>query len=205
MTSQRRSSESTRATILEAARRHFVAVGFKRTTIRAVAADAGIDPAMVMRYFGSKEQLFQVATTVELGLPDLTAVPAEQAGEHLVRFFVGRWEHDESLIALLRSAATNEEPAIEKMRETFAAQVLPMARTFVSDPEEARLRAALVGSQILGLALLRYVVRLSPVTEMSADDLAAWAGPNIQRYLVGPAPSPREVDTPTSAAPVPGR
>lgn len=185
----RRSAENTRDTILEAARRHFVGVGYKRATIRAIASDAGIDPAMVMRYFGSKEQLFKVATTVDLRLPDLAAVPRQRAGEHLVRFFVGRWEHDESLIALLRSAATNEEPAIATMREIFANQVTPMAKAFVDDPDEVQVRAALVGSQILGLALLRYVVRIPPIAEMSTDELAGWVGPNIQRYLDGPNPS----------------
>jgi AcrR family transcriptional regulator len=107
-------SESTRAAILAAARRRFAADGYERTTIRAVAADAGIDPSMVMRYYGSKDGLFAAAADLDLRLPDLTAVPRERLGETLARHWVALWEgqrSDELLIVLLRSAVTNEGAA----------------------------------------------------------------------------------------------
>src|SRR5215207_215214 len=109
-----RRSDPTRARILEAARRRFAREGYDGTTIRAVAADADIDPSMVMRYYGSKDGLFAAAADVDLHLPDLAAVPRDQLGETLVRHWVARWEggqSDELLIVLLRSAVTNERAA----------------------------------------------------------------------------------------------
>src|SRR6266700_2018867 len=107
-------SEGTRRTILAAARATFAARGYEQTTIRAVAAQAGIDASMVMRYFGSKAGLFTAASTAELQVPDLRAVPAGERGELLVRVFVDRWEdaaRDDELILLLRTAVTSEAVA----------------------------------------------------------------------------------------------
>src|SRR6266705_3863507 len=99
-----RRSDTTKAAILAAARQHFAASGYERATIRAIAADAGIDPAMVMRYFGNKEKLFAAAAEFDLRLPDLTAVPRASLGSVLVGFFLERWESDDLLQALLRAA-----------------------------------------------------------------------------------------------------
>jgi AcrR family transcriptional regulator len=107
-------SEQTRAAILAAARHRFAADGFERTTIRGIAADAGIDPSMVMRYYGSKDGLFAAAADLDLHLPDLATVPREKLGETLVRHWVERWEgdlSDELLIVLFRSAITNQSAA----------------------------------------------------------------------------------------------
>src|SRR5436190_14098251 len=90
--SQRRRSDATRAAILGAARERFAADGYERATIRAIAADAGIDPAMVMRYYGSKDRLFAAAAEFDLRLPDLTSVPRTRLGETLVGHFLDRWE-----------------------------------------------------------------------------------------------------------------
>src|SRR5215217_6909295 len=89
----------TKQAILAAARERFAADGYERATIRAIAADARIDPAMVIRYFGSKEKLFAAAAEFELRLPALDGVPRERIGERLVEHFVRRWEGDESLLA----------------------------------------------------------------------------------------------------------
>src|SRR3954454_12754803 len=118
-------SDQTRAAILTAARQRFAADGFERTTIRAVAADAGIDASMVMRYYGSKDGLFAAAADLDLQLPDLAVVPREKLGETLVRHWVERWEggfSDELLPVLFRSAITNEAAA-ERLRTVFGAQV----------------------------------------------------------------------------------
>ncbi|MFJ3975116.1 TetR family transcriptional regulator [Streptomyces sp. NPDC090021] len=177
---ERRSSEQTRAVILRAARERFAAHGYERTTIRAVAADAEIDPSMVMRYFGSKEQLFDAALAVDLRLPDLGAVPAGELPATLVRHFVQRWEGDpadDALLVLLRSAVTNERAAA-RMREVFATQVAP-ALAAALGPERAVRTAGLVSTQLLGLALARYLLRLPAVTALTPDDLVAGLAPAL--------------------------
>ena len=187
MTARRRSDE-TRAAILEAARRRFAADGFERTTIRAIAADAGIDPSMVMRYYGNKDGLFSAAADLDLQLPDLAAVPREQLGETLVRHWVERWEggsSDELLIVVFRSAITNEAAA-ERLRTVFGAQVARAVATVVDDRAEAATRAGLVSTQMLGLALCRYILRLPPVVALDLDTLIATVSDTVQRYLTGP-------------------
>ena len=180
-------SEESRSAILDAARKRFGAEGFERTTIRAVAADAGIDPSMVMRYYGSKDGLFAAATDVELQLPDLTTVPRSGLGEALIRHWVELWEGDlahESMIILLRSSITNEAAA-KRLREVFIAQVIRAVSAMVEDPKEAATRAGLVSSQMLGLALTRYVLKLPPVVAIDREAIVAGVGPTIQRYLTG--------------------
>ena len=187
MTARRR-SDQTRAAILAAARRRFAADGFERTTIRAIAADAGIDPSMVMRYYGSKDGLFSAAADLDLQLPDLASVPREQLGETLVRHWVERWEggsSDELLIVVFRSAITNEAAA-ERLRTVFGAQVAKAVGTIVDDRAEAATRAGLVSTQMLGLALCRYILRLAPVVALDLDTLLATVSDTVQRYLTGP-------------------
>ncbi|WP_213011946.1 TetR/AcrR family transcriptional regulator [Paractinoplanes toevensis] len=182
MTSAVRRSDATRAAILAAARERFASDGYERATIRAIAADARIDPSMVMRYYGNKEKLFAAAAEFDLQLPDAAGIPRDELGAALARHFLHRWESDETLTALLRAAATNEAAA-ERMRELFGAQLLPLATAACPDPADAPRRAGLVASQMLGLALCRFVLRLPPVVAMTADEAAAWVGPTIQRYL----------------------
>jgi len=168
--------------ILAAARERFAASGFERATIRAIAADANIDPSMVMRYFGNKNELFAAAADFNLHIPDLSDVDRDQVGERVVAHFMNRWEGDEALIVLLRSSTTNPEAA-QRMREIFASQLLP-ATTKINPDAPAR-RAGLVATQVLGMALCRYVLQVPPVVAMSRDELIAWLGPTVQRYLVG--------------------
>ncbi|MFJ4781043.1 TetR family transcriptional regulator [Streptomyces sp. NPDC088762] len=182
----RRSSDQTKATILRVAREHFAAHGYERTTIRAVASQAQIDPSMVMRYFGSKERLFDAALTVDLRLPDLSAVPAPDLPAALVRHFVERWEGDpadDALLVLLRSAVTNERAA-QRMRETFATQVAP-ALTAALGPTRAPRTAALIATQLLGLALTRYLLRLPEVAAMPPEALIQALAPGVGAVLGG--------------------
>jgi len=183
-----RRSDATRAAILVAARERFASDGYERATIRAIAADAGIDPSMVMRYYGNKEKLFAAAAEFDLQLPDPARIPIADLGVTLARHFLNRWEGDESLSALLRAAATNEAAAT-RMRELFGAQLLPAVIAAGPDPAEAPRRAGLVATQMLGLALCRFVLRLPPVVAMTPDEAAAWLGPTIQRYLTAPDPA----------------
>jgi AcrR family transcriptional regulator len=178
----RRSSVETKAVILAAARQRFAESGFERATIRAIAADANIDPSMVMRYFGNKDQLFAAAADFDLQIPDMSDVEREQLGERLVTHFLNRWEGDEALIVLLRSSTTNPEAA-QRMREIFAGQLLPAIAKV--NPDASARRAGLVATQVLGMALCRYVLQVPPVVGMSRDELIAWLGPTVQRYLVG--------------------
>lgn len=170
---------------MAAAREQFAACGYDRATIRAIAADAGIDPAMVMRYFGNKEGLFRAATEVDLRLPDLSVVPTDQLGSTLAAHFVDRWDGDDTMAILLRSSV-NDAAIGERVRQIFVKQVVPAVSVTTDDPATARARAGLVATQILGLALCRYVLGFPPVVAMTRDDIVTWIGPTLQRYLSEP-------------------
>jgi AcrR family transcriptional regulator len=177
----RRSSDETKAVILAAARERFGSAGFQAATIRAIAADAGVDPAMVMRYYGNKDKLFAAAAEFDLRFPDLATTDPNQVGRTLVRHFLERWEGDEAMVILLRSSATNGEAA-QRMQEIFGTQLQPLVAT-LAPAEESTVRAGLIATQILGMALCRFVLRLPPVVAMTRDDIVEWLGPTIQRYL----------------------
>jgi len=175
----------TREAIENAARELFASNGFERTTVRDIGARADIDPSMIIRYFGSKDALFALVAEPDLRLPNLGGVDSDKLGEALVRHFLEQWEGEQAgrgLPVLLRSAASNEEAA-ERLRGIFQAQVLP-AISRAGSPDSAATRAGLVATQLLGLALARYVLRLPPVVAMSADLIAATIGETIQRYVV---------------------
>ena len=180
----RRSSSETKALILAAARERFAADGYERGTIRAIAADAGIDPSMVMRYFGTKENLFAAAAEFDLELPDLADIPTDDIGGALASHFIERWERDEALLILLRAGVTHEAVA-ERMRTIFAAQLAPVIGKVIDDPAQAPARAGLAATQVLGMALCRYVLAFPPLQQMANEDVVAWIGPTLQRYLVG--------------------
>ena len=177
-------SDRTKAAILRSARERLAAEGYDRTTIRAVAAGADIDPSMVMRYFGNKAQLFDAALDIDLRLPDLTAVPLDEIPRRLVRHFLNRWESDpadDALLMLLRSAVTNEVAAA-RMREIFAAQIAPALASALGR-ELATRRAGLVSAQLLGLGLTRYLLRLPAVTALTPDEIEDALTPAIRATL----------------------
>jgi AcrR family transcriptional regulator len=200
-------SAGTRRAILEAARSAFAARGYEQTTIRAVAAAAGIDASMVMRYFGSKAGLFAAAATADLQVPDLRAVPAERWGEVLVRYLVERWEdnsRDDELILLLRTAVTSEAVAAQLQDVLTRLLTEPIAELYgtvaggtvadrpagdggTGDGRPAE-RAAFIAAQLLGLALCRYILRQEPLASLPAAEVVAAVAPSVQRYLgVSPA------------------
>ncbi|MEV0337928.1 TetR family transcriptional regulator [Nocardia sp. NPDC050713] len=184
-----RRSDATRAAILEAARERFAAEGFRKATIRAIAADAAIDPSMVMRYFGSKDGLFAAAVDIDLELPDLAAAEPDTLGELLIRRFLAIWEDQQNtvLLILLRSSITDDAVS-DRFRAVFAEQVLPAVLRF-GDPADAPRRSGLVVTQLLGLALCRYVLRLPPVVAMTPPQLIADIAPTLQRYLTSTPPT----------------
>jgi AcrR family transcriptional regulator len=189
--SGRRPGESgAREAILEAARALFAQHGFERATIRAVAAAAGVDPALVHHYFGSKEQLFEAALKLPIApavvLPQLLQEDPAHVGERIVQVFLATWERPANrrvLMAMLRSAAANEQATALVRRRLMAEVFGPLAALLCSP--DAEMRVALVGSQLIGLALMRYVARIEPLATASPDTVAAAVGPTIQRYLVG--------------------
>jgi AcrR family transcriptional regulator len=180
-------SEPTRRTILEVARRTFAARGYEQTTIRAVATQAGIDPSMVMRYFGSKAGLFAAASTTHLEVPDLRPVPHAERGQFMVRHFVERWEDspgDDTLVFLLRTAVTNDAVA-DQLQAQFEQLIIgPVTQLGVDQPER---RGSLIGSQLLGLTLCRYVLRLQPIASAAADDVINDIAPAVQLHLERPS------------------
>ncbi|MBF8190026.1 TetR family transcriptional regulator [Nonomuraea sp. K274] len=178
----RRSSEDTKAVILAAARERFAADGYDRATIRAIAADANIDPAMVMRYFGSKERLFATACEFDLELPDLQDIPRDELAATLVRHFLERWESGETLQILLRAGVTNAAAA-ERLRGIFATQLVPVMTALAPDPAAAPVRAGLVATQMLGMALCRYVLNFPPLAAMTREEVVTAIGPTVHRYL----------------------
>ncbi|MGC4875190.1 TetR family transcriptional regulator [Micromonospora sp. DT43] len=194
-TGRRPGNPDTRESILDAARAAFAERGFDAAPIRGIAAAAGVDPALVHHYFGSKDQLFLAAMNfpVDPGavLPGVLAGDRDGVGERLVRTFVGIWDSPAGSagVALLRSAVSNEWTA-RLLREFITTQVLRRVLDQLDvDPAELPLRGSLVATQLVGLAMIRYVVRMEPVASADPDTLVAAIGPTIQRYVTGELPT----------------
>jgi AcrR family transcriptional regulator len=189
---RRPGAPDTRAAILEAARTAFAEKGFAGTTIRAVAAEAGVDAALVHHYFGTKDDLFVAALELPVDprqaiAPALVAGP-DGAGERLLRVFLGVWDdpvHRPVFVALARTLL--DPSAGHLMREGFLPVVLqPVGRALGLDRPD--LRMSLVASQLIGIILGRYVLALEPLASLSADALVTTYAPTIQRYLTGDLP-----------------
>lgn len=179
-------SGRTKLRILSAARRQFAEDGYEPTTIRSVAAEADIDPSMVMRYFGSKDGLFAAAASFDLHLPDLAEIPVDKRGERLAQNFVQLWGRGTAtggLAILLRTAATNDNAA-ERIRKVFQRQVLPTVAAVA--PDVPAVRAALIASQFLGLAYCRHVVGIPALAQLDDAVIVESLGRTIQRYLHDP-------------------
>ncbi len=191
---RRPGNQDTRSSILEAARNTFAEKGFDKASIRAIAAGADVDPALVHHYFGTKEKLFLAALNAPINpgelIPQALQGPPEQAGERLVRMALSVWDSPAGVAALavFRSALSNEWSA-RLLREFVVTQVLRRAvGEFVTDPAEASVRAGLVATQIGGLILMRYVLKVEPMASADPDAVAAAIGPNVQRFLFDPLP-----------------
>ena len=178
-------SDRTRSSILNAAREAFAEAGFESATIRGIAHRAGVDPALVIRYFENKEGLFARATAFDLKLPELADVSDDDLGATLVSHFLDLWEDKRSggALTILLRTATSSQQAADRMREIFAEQVKP-ALTRAAAPGEFAIRAALVSSQLLGFALCRYVLRLPPAVNMPRKRVIKALAPTVRRYLV---------------------
>jgi AcrR family transcriptional regulator len=180
----------TRQAILDAATICFAESGYDGTTIRAIAAKAGVDPALVHHFFGAKSELFTAAVDFPFSpravLPAILDGAGDDAGERIVSMFLALWDDDSTrrrLLAVVRSAV-RYEAAAAMLRAFLRREVIG---TFVRtlDTPDAELRATLVGSQLIGLAMARYVVKLQPLATASTAELVAAYGPTLQRYLTG--------------------
>lgn len=194
-TGRRPGSPDTREAILAAARGLFADRGFDSTTVRAIAAEASVDPALVHHYFGTKEQLFHATVEVPIDPQSLVASVVSggpnEIGVRLVRTFITTWDSPAGAAgaALLRSAMSSDWGA-RLMREFLATQILRRVTAELElEPAEAALRAGLAASQMTGLALTRYILKLEPIASAPPEQLVALLSPTIQHYLTGPLPS----------------
>ncbi|MFB7292541.1 TetR/AcrR family transcriptional regulator [Actinacidiphila glaucinigra] len=189
----RSGTPETRDRILAAAREEFSARGYDKTSIRSIAKSAGVDSSLVHHYFGAKEQIF--AASIELsfepafGVPDVLAAGPEGVGERLARFFVAIWENPVSrapMLAILRSAVTNDTAAAV-LRGIVLRRLLERVASELKVPEP-RLRAELAGAQMIGIAMMRYVIRIEPLASADMEEVVALVAPTLQRYLTDPGP-----------------
>ena len=180
----------TRDKILAAARARFGEEGYDGATIRGIASAAGVDPAMVPHYFGSKEGVFLAAVEFPVDpavfIPRLLEPGLDGLGERLVSFFLETWDSPAGspLLGLIRSVVGSERAAAV-LRDFVSREVLGRLAEAL-ELDRPQLRASLAASQLVGLAMLRYVVKLEPLASASPEDLAAWLGPTLQRYLTDP-------------------
>ena len=187
-TGRRPGAPDTRDAILAVARRRFATRGYDATSLRSIAADAGVDPALLIHYFGTKEALFTEASGLPARLSEafggLDGAPLPESAAALVRGYLQFVDSDQSrnaILALVRSAVSHEKAAT-MLREFMTSELLPHIARLTGHPD-ARLRASLVAAQLIGIAMMRHVLRLEPVAKASPDEIVALVAPVIERYL----------------------
>ncbi|MFI6278138.1 TetR family transcriptional regulator [Streptomyces sp. NPDC050988] len=178
--------------ILTAAREEFSERGYEKTSVRGIAKAAGVDSALVHHYFGTKEQVFEASIEVAFG-PLLSAPgsiaegPLDGVGERLARFFFGVWENPatrKALLAIIRSAVNNEVAA-SVFRRLISAQLLRRVAAQLDAPD-AELRAELAAAQLVGIAMLRYVIKVEPLASANPEQIIARVAPVVQSHITGP-------------------
>lgn len=188
----RTESADTRDRILTAAREEFSERGYEKTSVRGIAKAAGVDSALVHHYFGTKEQVFEAAIAVALApaqnAPDAVVEgPLDGVGERLTRFIFGIWENPATrtpLLAVVRSAVNNEAAAAV-FRRLVVSQVLGRVAARLDLPD-GELRAELAAAQLVGTAMLRYVIKVEPLASVDVERIIARVAPVVQGHLTGP-------------------
>ena len=193
---------TTREAIAEAARRQFAELGYDRATMRGIAGEAGVDAALVVRFYGSKDALFQevmaLPPAVAEAIAGLADGPRATVGRRLAEAIVGMLENPQSrsiVVGRIRSASSHPDAAA-LVRETVTRDLGRLVAAVTDDEPENR--AVLVGSQVVGLALARHVVRVEPLASLPAADVIDYIAPVFQHYLVGPL---RSASVASSATP----
>jgi AcrR family transcriptional regulator len=178
------------AQILAAARNAFAQSGWAGTTLRAVAREADVDPALVYHYFGSKQGLLDAATTPPQKWLDNVAqtwtTPVNELGSALLRLMLGSWADDDIgpvLRAVLQTAA-HENSTSEKLRNIVERSLMGVSQLGASEADRL-VRSGLISSQIMGLAMMRYIWRIEPLASMSDDEIVTAVAPNLQHYISG--------------------
>lgn len=187
-TGRRPGTPDTRDAILAIARRRFAVRGYDATSLRDIAAEAKVDPALIIHYFATKQGLFGAAAGLPDGLSglleDLAVLPLHDFAQALVRAYLELIDSDGSrnaILALVRSAVSNENAAA-MLREFLTAELLPVIGRLTRHPD-APLRASLVAALLIGIATQRHVIRLEPLVRASPDEIVALAAPAIEQYL----------------------
>ena len=178
-----------RTAILSAAREQFGATGYAAASVRGIARQAGVDPALVHHYFGTKEQVFVAAMQLPFQpgemLPQVLAGDPDGLGERLVRLFLGAWDSPEfraPMLGMLRSAMTGEQGAA-MLREFVGTALIGRVAEALGPVDPLRVQAA--AAQMVGVVILRHVIRLEPLASASVDDVVALIAPAVQRHLLG--------------------
>jgi len=186
---RRPGDSGTREAILSAARVGFATQGYAGTTIRGVASAAGVDPALVNHFYGSKDGLFAASLELPADLPErlLAALDGDRdgVGERLVRFYLGLWEDQVTagqLRAMMTSAVSHEQAA-SLLRQFVNRLLTQLADHLAGDDRE--LRVTLAGSQLVGLAFARYLLRIEPLARADPETVVAAVAPTVQRYVTG--------------------
>jgi AcrR family transcriptional regulator len=189
-----RTGQQSRQRIVKAAREAFMRDGYERATVRNIAADAGVDVAMVYYFFGNKEGLFSasVLTGPEHPLQQLATLldeGSEDIGARLARRFLEHWDEGgvfEPLLTLWRSASIHPQ-ARNVLHDALAG---PMAKRIAAEfgVPDAELRVEMVATHLMGLSFARYQLKIEPIASTPVDNLVAWLGPTLQRYLTDPRP-----------------
>lgn len=185
----RPAGEDTRTAIVEAARAEFAARGYDGTTLRGIARAAGVDPRLVHHYFDGKQAVFQEVLQLPVQITDViervfTGDP-DHLAERALRAFFTVWDSpgaSERLVAFLAASMTGS--SARTMQQFLTREILTRISAFAED-DDPQLRASLAASQILGLAMARYVLRIEPLASADPDDLIPFLAPTIQRYLRG--------------------
>jgi AcrR family transcriptional regulator len=192
---RRQGDPVSREVVLAAAKARFATEGYEKTTLRAIAGDAHVDPSMVLYLFGSKAELFRESLRLlldpELLVAALRGTPDDEPdiGTRMVRTYLRIWEAPESgptMVVMLQSATSNPD-AHEAFRGFMQNYVLTAVSGVLGGDDRARLRAMLAASQLVGTAVLRYVMKIPPLAGLSGDELVRVIAPTITRYLTADA------------------
>ncbi|WP_083410710.1 TetR/AcrR family transcriptional regulator [Mycolicibacterium rutilum] len=183
----------TRERILTVARELFARNGIDKTSIRAIAAQAGVDPALVHHYFGTKTQLFAAAIHIPIDPMDvigpLKEIPVEDIGRTLPSMLLPLWESElgKGFIATLRSLLAGNDPSL--FRSFLQDVITKEIGSRVDDPPgSGRVRVQFVASQLVGVVMARYILELEPFKSLPIEQIAETIAPNLQRYLTGELP-----------------